>query len=85
MGGGSVYPAVQNFLLAARAEGLGCVLTTLLCRDEARVKELLAIPGRLGHLRGDPARLPAAPRTRPTFASADRQAGFADRWGTPYR
>ena len=26
---GSVYPAVQNFLLAARAEGLGAALTTL--------------------------------------------------------
>ncbi len=31
VGGGSIYPAVQNMLLAARNEGLGCVLTTLLC------------------------------------------------------
>ena len=29
VGGGSVYPAVQNLLLACRNEGLGCVLTTL--------------------------------------------------------
>jgi len=57
VGGGSVYPAVQNFLLAARAEGLGCVLTTLLCRFEGRVKELLEFPP-AGGLRGDPARLP---------------------------
>jgi nitroreductase len=44
VGGGSVYPAVQNFLLACRNEGLGCVLTTLLCYEEPKVKELLNIP-----------------------------------------
>jgi len=44
VGGGSVYPAVQNLLLAARSEGLGCVLTTLLCKEEAAVRELLGIP-----------------------------------------
>jgi nitroreductase len=44
VGGGSVYPAVQNLLLACRNEGLGCVLTTLLCREEDRVKPLLGIP-----------------------------------------
>jgi nitroreductase len=44
VGGGSVYPAVQNLLLACRTEGLGCVLTTLLCLKEAEVKALLGIP-----------------------------------------
>lgn len=44
VGGGSVYPAVQNLLLACRAEGVGSVLTTLLCQDEAEVKALLGIP-----------------------------------------
>jgi len=42
--GASVYPAVQNMLLAARAEGLGGSLTTLLCAHEPKVKELLNIP-----------------------------------------
>ena len=44
VGGGSIYPAVQNMLLAARNEGLGCVLTTLLCIEEPKVKALLNIP-----------------------------------------
>ena len=44
VGGGSIYPAVQNLLLAARSEGLGCVLTTLLCMEEPAVKKLLDIP-----------------------------------------
>ncbi len=42
--GASVYPAVQNMLLAARAEGLGGTLTTLLCHHEPAVKEMLNIP-----------------------------------------
>lgn len=44
VGGGSVYPAVQNAMLACVAEGLGCTLTTLHCLREADVKELLDIP-----------------------------------------
>lgn len=44
VGGGSIYPAVQNLLLAARNEGLGCVLTTLLCMEEPAVKEILGLP-----------------------------------------
>jgi nitroreductase len=44
VGGGSIYPAVQNLLLAARHEGLGCVLTTLLCVEEPAVKDILGLP-----------------------------------------
>lgn len=44
VGGGSIYPAVQNFLLACRAEGLGSTLTTLLCEEEDAVRKILDIP-----------------------------------------
>lgn len=44
VGGASVYPAVQNVLLAAREAGLGTTLTTLLCAQEPAVKKLLNIP-----------------------------------------
>jgi nitroreductase len=44
VGGASLYPAVQNLLLACRAEGLGCVLTTLLCQAEAKIGPLLELP-----------------------------------------
>lgn len=44
VGGGSIYPAVQNFLLGCREVGLGAALTTLLCMYEPQVKELLGIP-----------------------------------------
>ncbi len=47
-GGASVYPFAWNILLAARAEGLGGVLTTMLIRREDDVSRLLGAPGSLG-------------------------------------
>ncbi len=44
VGGASIYPAVQNFLLGCRAEGLGSTLTTLLCEEENEIRKLLDIP-----------------------------------------
>jgi len=44
VGGASIYPFVQNILLALRAEGLGAAMTTLLVPAEADVKRLLGIP-----------------------------------------
>lgn len=42
--GASIYPAVQNLMLAARALGLGTALTTIHRLDEAGVREALGIP-----------------------------------------
>jgi nitroreductase len=42
--GSSIYPAIQNLMLAARALGLGTVLTTLHRQDEGAVRALLGIP-----------------------------------------
>ncbi len=42
--GSSIFPAVQNLMLAARAEGLGTTLTTLHKTHEAEVKKLLGVP-----------------------------------------
>ena len=65
----SVYPAVQNFVLAARALGLGTVLTTVYRIHEQEVRELCGIPDRyqvvallpLGRPRGS---FGVAPRAR---------------------
>ncbi len=45
VGGASVYPFAWSILLAARDEGLGGVITTMLCREEAAVMEALGVPG----------------------------------------
>ena len=66
----SVYPAVQNFILAARSLGLGTALTTLHRIYEDEVRDLCGIPDRyevlallpLGHPTG---RWGVAPRGRP--------------------
>jgi nitroreductase len=44
VGGGSIYPTVQNFCLALRDQGVGSAVTTLLCHEEPKVRELLNIP-----------------------------------------
>ena len=56
----SVYPAVQNLMLAARSKGLGTVLTTVYRVYEDEVREVCGIPDRfevvallpIGHPRG---------------------------------
>jgi nitroreductase len=42
--GANIYPAIWSALLAARAEGIGAVLTTVLRYEERAVRELLAVP-----------------------------------------
>jgi len=48
VGGASVYPFVENVLLCARAEGLGGVMTTVICRQETEVRALLHLPSSQG-------------------------------------
>jgi nitroreductase len=42
--GASVYPFVWNILLAARNEGYGGVITTMVAAEEPKVRELFGIP-----------------------------------------
>jgi nitroreductase len=44
VGGGSIYPFVQNILLGARNEGLGTLLATLVVRQEEELRPLFGIP-----------------------------------------
>jgi nitroreductase len=42
--GGSIWPGIQNLLLAARAVGLGAAITTLGLSDRPAAREVLGIP-----------------------------------------
>ncbi|KUI47330.1 nitroreductase [Mycobacterium sp. GA-1199] len=42
--GGSIFPAVQNFLLAARAQGLGAAITLWHSSCEEQLRSLVGIP-----------------------------------------
>jgi nitroreductase len=83
VGGGSIYPTVQNFCLALRAQGVASALTTLLCYFEPQVKELLGIPDGLitaAHIavgypaRGFPAKLSRLPVEQVAFAETYGEA-----------
>jgi nitroreductase len=81
VGGGSIYPAVENLLLACRAEGLGCVLTTLLCEVEPQVKELLAIPAGWGTAAAIPIGYPVGSGHGPIVRRPVRELTYLDGWG----
>lgn len=83
VGGASVYPSVQNFLLGCRNAGLGAAITTLLCAREPEVKDLLGIPegfATAAHLAvGYPMEpLPLTLHRRPL-----RSVVFSERFGEP--
>jgi nitroreductase len=82
VGGGSIYTAVQNLMLACRAEGLGCVLTTLLCEHEEKVREILAIPQPWGTAAAIPMGYPASKGHGPIRRQSPSQLVYANRWGT---
>lgn len=84
VGGGSIYPAVENLLLAARAEGLGCVLTTLLCAEEPEIKQLLDIPAEWATAAMIPLGYPVGQGHGPISRKQVHELVFNDRWGKPY-
>jgi nitroreductase len=81
--GSSIYPAVQNLLLAANALGYGSALTTLTTYGGDELRSLLALPEHLTPMAivplGRPARSLGPPRRRPAPESMHR-----DRYGTPW-
>lgn len=82
VGGASLYPAVQNALLACRVEGLGCTLTTLLCAQEPAVKDLLAIPADWGTGAFLPIGYPVGKGHGPLTRRPIEKMAFRDTWGT---
>ena len=78
--GSSIYPAVQNIMLAARALGVGSCLTTIHRFRDAEVKELLGIPAHVETAALIPLGYPLG-----KFGKAPRQplaeVAFADGWG----
>jgi nitroreductase len=80
--GGSIYPAVQNILLAARGLGLGSVITSLHKRYENEIKELLGIPEDVETAALLPIGFPAeGSRYGPTRRAPVEEVTFYDRWG----
>ena len=83
--GASIYPSVQNLMLAARTEGLGTALTTVLCAVEPKVKELLSIPDNIATAAlialGYPAK--GFPKKLAQSRKPVTEIAFADTYGNP--
>ncbi len=78
----SIFPAVQNILLACRAHGLGATLTTLHLLYERSIKERLAIPAEVESVALVPIGWPLG-RFGPTKTRAPIDTvTYWDRWGT---
>ena len=81
--GSSIYPAVQNLLLAARALGLGSVITTLHKRYEREVKDLLGIPDNVETAALLPIGYPAeGVRYGATHRTPVEEVTYWERWGS---
>ncbi|NIP98434.1 MAG: nitroreductase family protein [Akkermansiaceae bacterium] len=77
---GSVYPCVQNILLACRALGLGASLTTMHQMFEGELCERLGIPEDWGIVAVIPIGYPLG-KFGPLTRRPSRELTFLDRWG----
>ena len=83
VGGGSVYPPVQNAMLACVAEGLGCTLTTLHCFREPEVKAALDIPEEWATAAMIPIGYPVLKGHGPITRRGVEEMAFDDVFGAP--
>ncbi len=82
--GASIYPAVQNMLLAARALGLGSTLTTRHLLHEKDAEAALGLPPGVHSYAILPIGYPMG-RFGPVGRGPLADIVYEDRWGQPYR
>ncbi len=82
--GASIYPAVQNIILACRAFGLGVVLTTNHIRCEGEVKALLGLPDDVSTYALMPIGYPQD-KFGPVRRRPPSEVAYADRWGNAWQ
>ena len=78
--GSSIYPAVQNLMLAARALGLGTTITTLHRTHEAEVKQLLGVPEGVDTMALIPLGYPVG-KFGPTNRIPTEKVVYWEKWG----
>ncbi|HEX2439633.1 MAG TPA: nitroreductase family protein [Methylomirabilota bacterium] len=82
--GASIYPAVQNMLLAARALGLGATLTTRHLLFEKETEAALGLPPGVHSYAILPIGYPMG-KFGPVGRGPLGDIVYQDRWGQPYR
>jgi nitroreductase len=81
--GASIYPAVQNIILACRALGLGTTITTNHIRCERSVRTLLDLPEEVDTFAMMPIGWPLD-RFGPLSRRPLSEVVYADSWGKPW-
>ena len=81
--GSSIYPAVQNMVLAARALGLGTTLTTRHLLYEKEADAALGLPSGVHSYAILPIGYPMG-RFGPVTRGPLNEIVYQDRWGEPY-
>jgi nitroreductase len=81
LSGSSIYPAVQNILLACRALGLGATLTTVCSLYEEELKPILHLPDDVSTYALLPIGYPRG-KFGPVRRMAVEEVTCVDRWGT---
>lgn len=81
--GSSIYPAVQNIILACRALGLGTLITTNHILYEDAVREILSLPDDVFTFALMPIGYPLG-KYGPLARRPVSEVTFADRWGQPW-
>ena len=81
LSGSSIYPAVQNILLACRALGLGATLTTVCSLREEELKPILHLPEDISTYALLPIGYPQG-KFGPVRRMAVEEVTYVDRWGT---
>jgi nitroreductase len=79
----SIFPAVQNLMLAARGFGLGSTLTTVYAGVEAEIRAVVGIPPRVHIAALVPVGYPIEP-FRATKRKPVDAVAFLDRWGREF-
>jgi nitroreductase len=86
LAGSSIYPAVQNILLACRGLGLGSVLTTIHAYFNEDVREALALPPEFVTYAMLPVGYPMEGSGHgPVKRRPLSEVAFLDRWGSNWR
>ena len=81
--GSSIFPAVQNMLLACRALGLGCTLTTLHVNFEKEVEAAMGLPDGVHSYAMLPIGYPMG-NFGPVRRASLANVVYKDRWGEAY-
>jgi nitroreductase len=84
MTGSSIYPAVQNVILACRALGLGTVLTTIHAYFEDEVKAALGLPPEVSTFALMPIGYPVG-KFGPVRRKPLSEVACLDRYGNPWQ